>query len=146
MAATPNIRGKSIRLIFTFNGKNVEIIAKGIGIKEIATKGMDQACGEDRGRPFKETDAFQFTYQAYQKDQALLDACLAQIAQGDASLAPLGSVIGMVIKNPDGTSAAYKASEVTNDEIDFGASARTDAAMFNHGFVARYFNKVQATP
>ena len=146
MATLPNIRGKSIRLIFTSNGKNIEILAKGHGVKEIATKGMDQVCGEKRGRPFKVTDAFQITYQAYQKDQALIDNQLAAIANDDADLAPTASVVGFIINNPDGTKASYKASDITNDEVDFSTSARADAAMYNSGFVCRYFTKVQATP
>ncbi len=100
--------------------------------------------GEDRSRPGRVINFWEFQFSGFQRDVIVFNAFLFDIANDDAQVEPLIKSVGILVKMIDNTKAAYLATEVTIDDPEINQGGRTEAVMLNGGFRARYFKPVKA--
>lgn len=141
---TPFFYGKDARLRFLIQSAEIQLNAKTWSCKANTTKYADDVNGEDRSRPGRIINFWEFVFSGYQRDVNAFNAFLADIANDDAQVAPFIKSVGILIKMIGGTKAAYLATEVTIDDPEINQGGRTQAVMLNGGFRARYFKPVKA--
>lgn len=137
-------RGKDARLRLMVASNDVQLNAKTWSCKANTTKFADDVNGEDRSRPGRVINFWEFNFSSYQRDLVAFNTFLFDIANDDAEVQPLIKSVGILIKMIDGTKAAYLATEVTMDDPEMNQGGRTEAVMLNGGFRARYFKPVKA--
>ena len=137
-------RGKDVRLRFFIQSKELQLNAKTWSAKANTTKYVDDVNGEDRSRPGRVINFWEFQFSGFQRDVIVFNAFLFDIANDDAQVEPLIKSVGILVKMIDGTKAAYLATEVTIDDPEINQGGRTEAVMLNGGFRARYFKPVKA--
>ena len=137
-------RGKDVKLRLFIQSAELQLNAKTWSCKANLTKFADDVNGEDRSRPGRIINFWEFAFAGYQRDVVAFNAFLADIANDDAEVAPFIKNVGILIKMIDGTKAAYNATEVTIDDPELNQGGRGEAVMLNGGFRARYFKQVKA--
>lgn len=137
-------RGKDVRLRLFIEKQEAQLNAKTWSCKANTTKYADDVNGEDRSRPGRIINFWEFAFSGYQRDVLVLNQFLFDIANDDAQVEPLIKSVGILIKMIDGTKAAYLATEVTIDDPEINQGGRTEAVMLNGGFRARYFKPVKS--
>jgi hypothetical protein len=137
-------RGKDVKLRFFIQSSEIQLNAKTWSCKASTTKYADDVNGEDRSRPGRVINFWEFGFSGYQRDVNAFNAFLGDIANDDAEVQPFIKSVGILIKMIDGTKAAYLATEVTIDDPEMNQGGRTEAVMLNGGFRARYFKPVKA--
>lgn len=137
-------RGKDVKLRFFIGPKELQLNAKTWSAKANTTKYADDVNGEDRSRPGRIINFWEFQFSGFQRDIVVFNEFLFDIANDDAQAEPLIKSIGIVIKMIDSTRAAYLATEVTIDDPEINQGGRTEAVMLNGGFRARYFKPIKA--
>jgi hypothetical protein len=137
-------RGKDVKLRFFIQSQELQLNAKTWSCKANTTKYADDVNGEDRSRPGRVINFWEFQFSGYQRDVNAFNAFLGDIANDDAEVAPFIKSVGVLVKMIDGTKAAYLATEVTIDDPELNQGGRTEAVMLNGGFRARYFKAVKA--
>jgi hypothetical protein len=137
-------RGKDVRLRFFIRLRELQLNAKTWSAKLNSTKYADDVNGEDRSRPGRVPNFWEFQFSGFQRDVLTFNEFLFDIANDDAQVEPFIKSVGILVKMIDGTKAAYLATEVTIDDPEINQGGRTEAVMLNGGFRARYFKPVKA--
>ncbi len=147
MADRPFLRGRNVHLRFFggLNGtKEFQCNAETWDVTENADEGQDDIGGEERSRPYLETNYFDVTFSGKQRDMDLLNDFLDDLVNQDANGAPREKGLGIVCDLQDGTKAAYQCTDVTRKAFKLAMTGRTKAFDFSSGFRARFFKAVQA--
>jgi hypothetical protein len=137
-------RGAHCKLRFFIQSNEIQLNAKTWSCKANTTKYADDVNGEDRSRPGRMINFWEFQFSGFQRDVLAFNNFLFDIANDDAAAEPLIKSVGILAKMIDGTKAAYLATEVTIDDPELNMGGRTEAVMLNGGFRARYFKPVKA--
>jgi hypothetical protein len=137
-------RGKDVRLRLFIQSQELQLNAKTWSCKANTTKYADDVNGEDRSRPGRIINFWEFQFSGFQRDVNAFNAFLGDIANDDVQAAPFIKSVGILIKMIDQTKAAYLATEVTIDDPEINQGGRTEAVMLSGGFRARYFKPVKA--
>ena len=137
-------RGKDVRLRLFVATKEVQLNAKTWSCKANTTKYADDVNGEDRSRPGRVINFWEFQFSGYQRDVNAFNTFLDDIANDDLDVQPYIKSVGVLVKMIDGTKAAYLATEVTLDDPEMNQGGRAEAVMLSGGFRARYFKPVKA--
>jgi hypothetical protein len=143
MASKPFMRGRNARLLVQIDGVPQTIRVKRHSVDENATEGADDCNGEDRSRPFIETNFFELGFEPFAEDMALCDAWLGMLANDDAQVAPTPVTFALVFNPRNGTKRAFMGRDCTRRPFKIDAGERTGAIMLPWGFRARYFKKTQ---
>src|SRR5438132_13916469 len=122
-------RGKDARLRFFLDKREMQLNAKTWSAKANTTKYADDVNGEDRSRPGRIINFWEFQFSGYQRDVVAFNGFLFDIANDDAQVEPLIKSVGILIKMIDGTKAAYLATEVTADDPELNQGGRAEAVM-----------------
>jgi hypothetical protein len=140
-AQTNNVmRSEDVSLRYFVTG-NTEIVLEHISftIKQVATTGSDNVCGQKRGDPFVVTDYFEVDFEGRQRDLSLLADLITNIASHDAStgenpavLAFGATPIGQALKN-------FTFNGVTRKPFTMSASGRADLFKMGAGFYCKDF-------
>jgi len=136
-------RGRNATLLLNVNAANVSVKVKNFRVQEQASTGADSVCGEDRDRPFIETNSYKVTFSAYQSDAVLIAAWFLQTAAGDAQVAPIKCTCGVTYNYRNGTKQSYMLTQCTREPLDVNAESRAGALMFDSGFNCRYMKPTQ---
>ncbi len=121
------------------DGDELVLNSKSWNVKVNVTKIADGVNGEDRDRLDRVVNYFEISADLFQRDVKVLQGFLKDIKNDDASVFGLAKGGGMRIKILDGSRKAFVCKEMTFDDWDFTASARSDRAMLKVSFRCRYF-------
>lgn len=143
MADTFFWRGRNAHFVLILNNKKVNFTPKTWSVKENATLFTDDVGGEDRSRPGKIINHYDWTITSYQKDLEILNAVLGYDAKIDTLTQPFDVGAGILIFPNNGTKAKFEGREVVIDDWTFdGNPGRTEAGMITMPFRSRYFEPV----
>lgn len=143
MADTPFWSGRNAKFVFILDNKKVEFMTKTWQVKQDATIYADDVGGEDRARPGKIINLYNWTVLAFQKDLKNLNALLTYDAKIDTLTQPFDCGAGILITPNNGTRVGYEGREIIIDDWTFDANpGRTERSMITMPFRSRYFEPV----
>jgi hypothetical protein len=146
MGSPLHLRGTGVQAIVQLNGKNKPFRFSTLKVDEEMEDGYDQVGGEKRGTPWRETNGFKLTYDAFAQNRVILAAWMDSQKNDDALLVPFNNALGVVFRFPDGTRQAYKGyGNVTLGPMSAGYGSRTGAVMLPSYLRMQYFEEAKAT-
>jgi hypothetical protein len=137
-----NIRSEDVQLRF-FEDANTERVLNhiSISIKENATEGVDSICGQKSDDPYTVFNFWDVDFEGTQKDLALIDAYLANIAAKQANTGENPAVAIFEAVNKKAVTTTYTFSGITRKPVALSASGRADPFKISTGFKAKNFKK-----
>jgi hypothetical protein len=142
MADAPFWSGRNAKFVWIIDSKKVDVFPKTWSVKQNATVYADDVGGEDRDRPGKIINHYDWTMSLFQKDLSVLKALLGYDAKIDTLTIPFEVGAGILIYPMNGTKAAFEGREITIDDWNFqGNPGRTERGMLDVPFRSRYFEE-----
>ena len=120
-------------------GGNQEVILDHLNftVKENATTGSDDVCGQKRGDPFSVTNYFEVDYEGRQKDLSVLTDLISNIASKDDNTGELPAVLTMQATTKLGVTTTFTFTGVTRKPFTLSASGRSDPFKMGSGFFCK---------
>lgn len=141
-SSIPFVRGQNVILRLYQQNKPIYVACKTHDIEENATEVVDDVGGENRSRLDKVTNYFTLSLDVFQADQEVIKSYMTAQDADDAAILPLIQNAALLIKNRDGTRAAFVLQEAKIGPMKLSMGGRDDAFMLNLKIRFRFFTPV----